>query len=263
MWPLLAILFGVALAACSVGFKKYVWFLSVGYGFAIAALGVALMIMFASELSLVTVLLCVVFILYGARLSGFLLYREIKSGSYKKNMEGEYAKKLPIFVMITMWIAVGALYVLQVSPAFSRLYNKSDDLVLPLVGVCVSLVGVVIEMLADMQKNAQKKAAPDKPATKGLYRMVRCPNYFGEIVMWTGVFIGGLSTYTGFFQWFAAIFSFVAIIYIMLDGAKRLEGRQMKRYGNDESYREYVRKTPVILPLIPLYRLTKDTEDKK
>ena len=81
--------------------------------------------------------------------------------------------------------------------------------------------------------------------------------------MWTGVFIGGLSTYTGFFQWFAAIFSFVAIVYIMLDGAKRLEGRQMKRYGNDESYREYVRKTPVILPLIPLYRLTKDTEDKK
>ena len=34
-------------------------------------------------------LCCVLFILYGCRLGGYLAYREIKSSSYKKNMTGE------------------------------------------------------------------------------------------------------------------------------------------------------------------------------
>ncbi len=263
MWILLLILFAVSLAACSVGFKNYIWFLSVGYGFAITALGIALLIMFAPSLSLVTILGCIVFILYGCRLSGFLLHREKKSGSYKTSMEGEVAKKVPIFVMVVMWIAVAALYVLQVSPIFSRLYNASSDLLLPLVGVAVSLIGIVIEALADIQKSAQKKENPKMVAMKGLYKMVRCPNYFGEILMWTGVFVGGLTTYTGFFQWFAAIFSFICIIYIMLDGAKRLEKRQNKRYGADPVYQAYVKKTPIILPLIPIYHLAGSEAEKK
>ena len=87
MWILLLILFGIALVATLVGFKKYVWFLSVGYGLSIAALGIALIVMFWPKLSLVTVLGCAAFILYGCRLAGFLLYREFKSGSYKYDYE--------------------------------------------------------------------------------------------------------------------------------------------------------------------------------
>ena len=263
MWTYLLILLAVALVATLVGYKNYIWFLSVGYGLAVAALGAALLILFAPALKLVTVLACIVFIAYGCRLAGFLLYRELKSKSYKKGMEGEVAKTVPIFVMVVMWIAVSILYVLQVSPVFSRLYNGSDDVVLPLVGVVISIVGVVIEALADIQKSAQKRENPKMVAMKGLYRMVRCPNYFGEILMWTGVFVGGLSTYTGFFQWFAAIFSFICIVYIMLDGAKRLEKRQNKRYGADPVYQAYVKKTPIILPLIPLYHLAGSKEEKK
>ena len=36
------ILLGVALAVSSMGFKNYVWFISLGYGFSIAAEGVAM-----------------------------------------------------------------------------------------------------------------------------------------------------------------------------------------------------------------------------
>ena len=37
------VLFAVALAVSAIGFKKYVWFISIGYGFAVAAIGIALL----------------------------------------------------------------------------------------------------------------------------------------------------------------------------------------------------------------------------
>ena len=41
----------------------------------------------------------------------------------------------------------------------------------------------------------------------------------------------------------------------MFSGAKRLELRHNKSYGQDEAYRAYVARTPIILPLVPLYHL--------
>ena len=38
-WVFIAIFTGVALLMCAVGFKKFVWFLSVGYGLAVVGLG--------------------------------------------------------------------------------------------------------------------------------------------------------------------------------------------------------------------------------
>lgn len=43
----------------------------------------------------------------------------------------------------------------------------------------------------------------------------------------------------------------------VFDGAKRMEKRQMKHYGDKQAYREYADKTPVILPLLPIYHLNK------
>lgn len=64
------IIFALALFASSCGFRKYVWFISLGYGAAIALIGVGLLFIFSSELTLVTVLQCVLLIVYGCRLSG-------------------------------------------------------------------------------------------------------------------------------------------------------------------------------------------------
>jgi hypothetical protein len=40
--PLLLILFGTALVVSSIGFVRLVWFISIGYGYAIAAMALAL-----------------------------------------------------------------------------------------------------------------------------------------------------------------------------------------------------------------------------
>ena len=138
-----------------------------------------------------------------------------------------------------------------------RYYNESEDVVVPIIGFAVSVLGLVLESVADKQKSAQKSERPDMVATKGLYKICRCPNYFGEILFWTGVFISGITAYASVGQWIVAVVAYVCIVFIMFNGAQRLEKRQIARYGEDEEYNEYADKTPIIIPLLPIYHLNK------
>ena len=87
-WNLLGILLAVCAIACCVGFYKFVYFLSIGYGFAVAAGGVATLIMYLINPSATPLWIVLVqaalFVAYGARLSGFLLVRELKNVTFKK-----------------------------------------------------------------------------------------------------------------------------------------------------------------------------------
>ena len=48
---------------------------------------------------------------------------------------------------------------------------------------------------------------------------------------------------------------YVCIVMVMFNGAQRLEKRQNGRYGEKKEYQEYVSRTPILIPLIPLYHL--------
>ncbi len=263
-WSLLLILFCVCAVLCCVGFYKFVYFLSIGYGFAIAGGSIAVFIMILSKGFTdgpvwIAVLQMLLFIAYGVRLSGFLLLRELKSLSYRKTLKEATNddKKMPVFVLASIWICVAALYAAQLSPMLYRFSNGAKDTVLPLAGIVISILGLVLESAADAQKSAQKKENPDSVAMKGLYRFVRCPNYFGEIVFWTGVFVGSWTGLRTAGQWIMEIIAYICIVYIMFNGAQRLEKRQMGRYGNDPAYRTYADRTPIIIPLLPVYHLNK------
>ena len=266
-WSLLGILFAVCAVACAIGFYKFVYFLSIGYGFAVAAGGITVLIMYfvAPTATPLWIMLIetALFIAYGARLSGFLLIREFKNATFKKTdvakdtLAKNDEKKMPVFVLATIWITVAILYVAQVSPMLFRYDNGKDDVIVPIIGFAVSVFGLVLESIADKQKSAQKRERPDMVATKGLYKICRCPNYLGEILFWTGVFISGVTAYSGAGQWIVAVIAYVCIVYIMFNGAQRLEKRQMIRYGENDEYNEYANKTPIIIPLLPIYHLNK------
>lgn len=261
-WNFLGIFFLVALVVCLVGFYKYVYFLSIGYGFAVLGIGVTMAIMGAMgifNMSLPHYILCVLFVVYGFRLSGFLLIREIKNASYRKTLKEATGEEsaMPIFVKVAIWVCVAALYVAQTSPVFFRVYNGGEVSGFTWAGILVCIAGIVLETIADNQKSAQKKARPNMVATQGLYKMCRCPNYFGEIIFWTGIFVSSLDILSGVGQWLMAVISYICIVFIMFNGAQRLEKRQMARYGNNKEYNDYANKTPIIIPLLPIYHLNK------
>ncbi len=249
----------VSLAACSVGFRSYIWFFSVGYGLAIAAIGVALGIAFHASMGPGAWICCALLLIYGLRLAGYLLVREKKSAMYRKVLDPELdrSKRMPLPAKLSIWVACGFLYTLMTSPLFFRLRNGAAPDAALWVGLVIMALGLVIETAADMQKTAAKKKNGSRFVDTGLYRLVRCPNYLGEVLIWLGLLISGVMALRGVGQWVLAILGFVLITWVMFSGARRLELRQDKNYGDDPEYREYVKTVPILIPLIPLYSVKK------
>ncbi len=259
IWILAAVSFVVS----ALGWIKFVYFISLGYGFSIAAMSLYMMAAYCGSLTLPSAVLCLILMAYGCRLGGFLLHRELKSASYRKELPSltKTSARLGFGTRMAIWLSVVVLYVCQVSPVFYRLSNGTDRYASEgwvWAGAAVMLAALVLESVADSQKSASKKLRPDRFCDTGLFRIVRCPNYFAEILFWTGCLISGIGTLSGW-QWSLAAAGYLCIVYIMFGGARRLEIRQNRRYGSDPGYRRYAASTPVILPFVPLYSVERYT----
>ncbi|MBR5474075.1 MAG: DUF1295 domain-containing protein [Lachnospiraceae bacterium] len=252
-------LFVAAMVISSIGFKNYVWFISLGYGFSIAGEGLLMLILYGEQLTVGTIICSTLFILYGLRLGGYLAFRELKSSSYKKNMTGEIKEgsSVPFGVKVAIWVTCALLYVTQVSGVFYRLHNAVADNIMVFIGAGIMALGLILETAADIQKNAAKKINPKRFVDTGLYRLVRCPNYLGEMIFWTGVVVSAFGGATHWGQWIVIAIGYIGIIFVMFSGARRLEIRQDKNYGNDPEYQKYVTTVPILLPFVPLYSVKK------
>lgn len=255
IWLLLA----AAMLISAIGFYKYVYFISLGYGFSIAGLGLLMLALFRDSLSVGTVVACVLFFVYGCRLGGYLLVRELKSAAYNQKMKTEIkdGKTMGFGVKCAIWITCALLYVLQVLAVFYRLLNGIRTDGWCIAGVCVMAFGIIFESAADWQKSQAKKKNPNRFCDTGLYRIVRCPNYLGEVIFWTGTLISGFAALFGVGQWCLVLLGYIGIIFVMFSGARRLELRQNRNYGSDPEYQNYVKTTPILLPFIPLYSVEK------
>ena len=250
-------LFLAAMLISSIGFKHYIWFFSIGYGFAIAGEGL-LLLLTGKEISLGATLCCLLLIAYGLRLGGYLTFRELKVGSYKANMKGEIkeSKSVPFGVKIAIWAACSVLYVLQAIPVLYRILSGKADNIFVFIGAAVMVIGLAMETAADMQKNRAKKINSRRFVDTGLYRLVRCPNYLGEMLFWTGAVISGIGVVTGW-QWALVALGYALIAYVMFSGARSLEIRQNRNYGADPEYQQYVKTVPIMIPFVPLYSVEK------
>lgn len=258
LWILLAVSFAVS----AVGWIYFIYFFSIGYGLSISALSAATAILFYEQLTTPSIALLAVLFIYGIRLAMYLLIREKRSASYKKILyQPEISQRKPVFVMLMIWISCALLYVGQISPASFYLANMAEGAEVNelwmWIGAMVAAMGVLIESIADAQKSAAKKRNPKRFVDHGLYRIVRCPNYFGEVLMWTGSFLVCIGACCSAWQWVVASLGYIGIIYVMFSGARRLELRQTETYGNDPEFQAYIKRTPIILPLVPIYSVAK------
>ena len=124
-------------------------------------------------------------------------------------------------------------------------------------GIALWSLGILIEIVADRQKS-KFKDDPDNEGrfiNVGLWAWSRHPNYFGEIVLWTGMAIVAVPVLQGW-QWATLISPvFVAFLLTKVSGIPALEEKADKRWGGEDDYEEYKRSTPVLIPKPPAMQL--------
>jgi steroid 5-alpha reductase family enzyme len=116
-------------------------------------------------------------------------------------------------------------------------------------GIVVWAAGMLIEIIADRQKSAFKADPVNagKFINTGLWAWSRHPNYFGEILLWTGMAIVAVPVLQGW-QWATLISPvFVAFLLIKVSGIPLLEAKADKLWGGNEDYAAYKRNTPVLM----------------
>ena len=120
-------------------------------------------------------------------------------------------------------------------------------------GVAVWLIGFVVEAVADAQKSAFRARSENRGrfVSSGLWRYSRHPNYFGEMLVWWGLFIYAIPFLHG--AAFAVVAGpvFITLLLLFVSGIPPLERSAEEKYGNDPAYLEYKRVTSLLIPLPP------------
>ena len=258
------LLFATALVISSIGFYRLLYFINIGYAFAIVGMIVLVLTRHFGNLSLASGLQNLFLAIWGLRLGLYLVQREFKAGAYDKYKNETHASlaKIPFGVKIAIWISVSILYVLMFSPNLFRLTELATFTAWPFylvqgIGLLLMGGGLALEWLADKQKSDFKAERPRDYCDTGLYRLVRCPNYLGEITIWVGSWVVGIPFYTTPAHWIISLLGMIFIILIMMISTQRLEKAQDDRYGGRPAYQEYIRTVPVLFPFLPIYSLKK------
>lgn len=150
---------------------------------------------------------------------------------------------------LQVFLLQGFLLFLIVFPAvFLNKRNFDNQLTLfDILGFSFWLVGFFFEAVSDWQlsqflKNIENKG---KIMQTGLWKFSRHPNYFGEVLMWWGIYFFAVSLPFGW----QTIFSPLTITFLLLfiSGIPLLE----KKYALRPDYEEYKKRTSIFLPLPP------------
>jgi len=257
------LLFGLTLLVVAPGFRRTVYFVSIGYGFAITVMALATIFLFRQHIAILSLLQNLLLVIWGLRLGIFLLQREIQpSFRTQANETDQQYGGIGTGRKFAVWLGVSILYVAMFLPALAGAANLARPVspgarITQCSGLLLMMVGLVIEALADRQKSVFKARNPKEFCKAGLYGWVRCPNYLGEILFWLGNWVMAVFFYTNLAYWIASLLGLICIILIMFGSTRRLEGAQERRYGDLPVYQQYIKSVPVLFPFVPVYTLKK------
>ncbi|CAN1265671.1 hypothetical protein LINPERPRIM_LOCUS12310 [Linum perenne] len=173
------------------------------------------------------VVLTVLVVIWGLRLGVFLLMRILQWGEDRRfdEMRSNFGK-LAVF-----WT-----------------FQIRD-----IIGWIMWSIGASFEATADQQKLTFKNS-PDnrgKWCNVGVWKYTRHPNYFGEILLWWGIFVASAPVLKGA-EWLVILGPiFLTLLLLFLSGLPLLEDSADKKYGNVAAYRMYKRRTSPLIPLPP------------
>ena len=182
------------------------------------------------------------------RLGIFLFYRVLKVGEdiRFKDVKNNALKFFVWFSISSLWVSLTTMAAMNV--VTSKNYNK--DLTLLCIGTIIWIIGFLFEIISDYQKIKFKNNALNKNKfiDSGLWSISRHPNYFGEIILWIGIYIITLPSTSGL-EYLGIISPlFVIILLNKVSGINLLEASADKKWGSSNEYQKYKKITPRLIP---------------
>jgi steroid 5-alpha reductase family enzyme len=115
-------------------------------------------------------------------------------------------------------------------------------------GALVWLLGFAFEAIGDAQLRAFKADPTNrgKVMDRGLWRYTRHPNYFGDALLWWGLFL--IASHTEHGLWTVVSPVIMTFLLTRISGVPMLE-RQLKK--TRPGYEEYCRRTSAFFPWPP------------
>ncbi|GMH45935.1 hypothetical protein BSKO_13899 [Bryopsis sp. KO-2023] len=188
-------------------------------------------------------------LVWTVRLGTFLLYRAIKFGGDSRFKEATEKPAL-YFVYWTMqaaWVWVCCLPLTFLNAKASNPGLGPSDII----GIILYVTGMLTEVTADFQK-LFFKMNPDNRGqfvNVGLWKNARYPNYFGEMLIWWGIFVTSIKGLSG--VEFVSVVSpcFVMLLLLTVSGIPLQEKQAKERWGQDPAYQEHRRRTNLLVPI--------------
>ena len=196
----------------------------------------------SNNLSDLIIVACVA--VWAIRLGSFLFMRIHKAGEDRRfrTIKPNFTRFLMTWTLQGMWVSMCLLCVLTALSSYSGVIMNS----IFFIGLIVFILGLSIEIIADYQKTVFRRNIEnkDKFITTGLWSLSRHPNYFGEILLWTGVAVMSISSLQGlqYITLISPIFVYILLVYI--SGIRILEDQAKKKWGHLDSFKEYLKNTP-------------------
>jgi len=149
-----------------------------------------------------------------------------------------------------VFLLQGVTLVIVAAPILAVAASRGPARLSPLdiAGCAVWLAGLSFEAVADWQLARFKRnpANRGRVMDRGLWRLSRHPNYFGEAIVWWGLFLVALGVPGGY--WAAIGPIAITFLLVRVSGVRMLEKGLLDR---KPGYADYVRRTSSFVPWPP------------
>jgi steroid 5-alpha reductase family enzyme len=241
LWIYMTAFYFIALIRKNNSLADVAW----GLGFIVLAL---FNFIRAPEITLRQAVMTALVVIWGARLFFHVTLRNRgKPEDFRyAEMRRRWGRRAMIFGYTHVFMLQGVLLYLIAIPIILINANPAATFGIPeILGVFVWCAGFVFETAADAQLSrfVRLRKNPENPImTEGLWRFSRHPNYFGEALLWWGIFLLAIRIPWGW----AAVVSPLLIGFLLrfVSGVPLLE----KKYAENPRFQEYAKRTNVFFP---------------
>lgn len=201
--------------------------------------------------SISSFVLLILITVWGLRLSIHLARRNFKAPEdyrYEQIVHKLDSKLtfIPLFVKEYFYIYLLQAvlsYILSFGFIVYFVINQSTNIVFVIVGTLIVLHGFYYEFLADYQLDKFKALKkPGQVLNTGVWKSTRHPNYYGEIVIWYGIFVISLSSFVSVIGVISPLF--INYLIVNISGVPLLEEKLKLR----PEYASYIESTNKLIP---------------